>query len=47
VFCTVCCLSKSYAHKNNCKEKINFCEKKRKKKEKKTEKKNTIARSRD
>jgi hypothetical protein len=41
----VWCLSKSYAHTNNCKNKIT-CEK-REEKKKKTEKKNTIAKSRD
>jgi hypothetical protein len=34
VFCAVCCLSKSYAHTNNCKDKITCCEKREKKKEK-------------
>jgi hypothetical protein len=55
VFCKVCCLSKSYAHTNNCKNKITCCGEKRKKKEKRGEKrktekkkkKNTIAKSRD
>jgi hypothetical protein len=49
VFCTVCCLSKSYANANNCKDKITCCEKREKKerKKEKTEKKNTIAKSRD
>jgi hypothetical protein len=45
----VCCLSKSYAHTNNCKDKITCCEKikkkrKKRKKERTTGKKNTIAR---
>jgi hypothetical protein len=35
----VCCLSKSYAHANNCKDKITCCEKKEKKGEKKEQKK--------
>jgi hypothetical protein len=46
VFYTVWCLSKSYTHTNNCKNKITCCGKKRKKerkkggkKEEKTEKK--------
>jgi hypothetical protein len=50
VFCTVWCLSKSYAHTNNCKNKITCSEKKKKGKEKrktKPERKNTIAKSRD
>jgi hypothetical protein len=42
----VWCLSKSYAHTNNCKNKIT-CLKTLKKKQKRTEKKNTIAKSRD
>jgi hypothetical protein len=48
VFCRVCCLSKSYAHTNNCKNKITCCEKKGKKEKKKEKtKENTIAKSRD
>jgi hypothetical protein len=49
MFCRVCCLSKSYAHTNNCKNKITYCEKKRKKKRKKEKetKEITIAKSRD
>jgi hypothetical protein len=35
----VCCLSKSYAHTNNCKDKITCCEKREKKKEKKEKEK--------
>jgi hypothetical protein len=32
---TVCCLSKSYAHTNNCKNKITCCEKRKKEKKQK------------
>jgi hypothetical protein len=49
VFCRVCCLSKSYAHSNICKNKITCCEKrkKRKKEKEKETKEITIAKSRD
>jgi hypothetical protein len=39
VFCTVWCLSKSYAHTNNCKNKITCCGKKREKRKEKKRKK--------
>jgi hypothetical protein len=50
VFCRVYCLSKSYAHTNNCKNKITCCEKKKEKRKEKKEKETkeiTIAKSRD
>jgi hypothetical protein len=50
VFCKVCCLSKSFAHTNNCKNKITCCEKKKKETRKEKRKKTkeiTIAKSRD
>jgi hypothetical protein len=40
LFCTVCCLSKSYAHTNNCKNKITCSEKKTKKRKRKNRKEN-------
>jgi hypothetical protein len=46
VFCRVCCLSKSYAHTNNCKNKITVVRKKKEKEKRKT-KEITIAKSRD
>jgi hypothetical protein len=47
VFCTIWCLSKSYAHTYNCKNKITYCEKKKGKKKEKTVKKNTIAKKKE
>jgi hypothetical protein len=47
VFCWVCCLSKSYACTNNCKNKITCEKKKEKRKKEKETKEITIAKSRD